>query len=58
MKSALGEEWISDVSHGGWCPKGRKAEDGRIPDKYLLKETSSADYLKRTDRMSWILTLP
>jgi len=20
-----------DVPHGGWCPKGRKAEDGRIP---------------------------
>ena len=32
---------------GGWCPKGRKAEDGVIDGKYLLKKvppilTSSA----------------
>ena len=20
---------------GGWCPKGRRAEDGVIPDRYL-----------------------
>ena len=26
---------------GGWCPKDRVAEDGRIPDKYPLKETTS-----------------
>ena len=30
------------IPHGGWCPKGRKAEDGVIPDNYLLEETSSA----------------
>ena len=35
---------------GGWCPKGRKAEDGRIPDKYPLTETGSADYIKRTEK--------
>ena len=35
---------------GGWCPKGRKAEDGRIPEKYPLKETESADYIKRTEK--------
>lgn len=33
----------------GWCPKGRRAEDGPIPDKYPLKETPSADYLQRTE---------
>jgi hypothetical protein len=33
---------------GGWCPKGRKAEDGPIPDDYPLKETKSADYAERT----------
>ena len=37
-----------DVSHGGWCPKGRKAEDGIIPAKYQLQEMSSVDYTKRT----------
>lgn len=36
--------------HGGWCPKGRKAEDGPISAQYHLKETSSASYLQRTDR--------
>ena len=35
---------------GGWCPKGRKAEDGRIPDKYPLQETKSADYRVRTEQ--------
>ena len=37
------------LPHGGWCPKGRKAEDGVIPAKYLLKEMTSADYLVRTE---------
>lgn len=38
------------VPHGGWCPKGRKAEDGRIPDKYHLDEMKSANYLRRTEQ--------
>jgi len=33
---------------GGWCPKGRRAEDGRIPDLYPLQEASSPDYPLRT----------
>jgi hypothetical protein len=37
-----------DWPHGGWCPKGRKAEDGAIPVKYHLTEMSSAEYLPRT----------
>ena len=32
----------------GYCPKGRKAEDGIISDKYPLTETESAGYSKRT----------
>ena len=35
--------------HGGWCPKGRKSEDGPIPLRYLLTETPSASYLQRTE---------
>lgn len=35
--------------HGGWCPKGRKAEDGPIGDQYQLKESPSANYLQRTE---------
>ncbi|NOY36151.1 MAG: molybdenum cofactor carrier [Chlorobi bacterium] len=33
---------------GGWCPAGRCAEDGHIPDRYPLQETSSRDYAVRT----------
>ena len=34
---------------GGWCPKGRRAEDGCIPDRYPLHETPSGDYPQRTE---------
>lgn len=37
------------LPHGGWCPKGRLAEDGEIPAKYQLQEMTSKDYLKRTE---------
>jgi len=33
---------------GGWCPRGRLAEDGVIPGRYPLTETLSADYDERT----------
>jgi hypothetical protein len=33
----------------GYCPKGRKAEDGAIPDKYPFIETHSAGYKLRTE---------
>jgi hypothetical protein len=33
---------------GGWCPRGRRAEDGPIPDHYPLEEMASADYPART----------
>ncbi len=36
------------LEHGGWCPRGRRAEDGRIDVKYQLRETESADYDART----------
>ena len=36
------------LPHGGWCPKGRRAEDGRIPEKYQLQETDSAKPAART----------
>ena len=38
------------IPHGGWCPRGRLAEDGRIPDKYELAETESPDYPARTEQ--------
>lgn len=43
-------EWAlaNGVPHGGWCPRGRKAEDGRIPSRFRLKETRSRTYAVRT----------
>jgi hypothetical protein len=48
-QGALDAAIYCDVPHGGWCPKGRKSEAGRIPDTYNLKETNSANYLVRTE---------
>ncbi|MBI4597736.1 MAG: putative molybdenum carrier protein [Candidatus Omnitrophica bacterium] len=33
---------------GGWCPKGRRAEDGKIPLRYPLNDTPSEEYYQRT----------
>ncbi len=38
------------IPHGGWVPKGRKAEDGPLPRKYRVKETRSANYPERTEQ--------
>jgi hypothetical protein len=38
------------LPHGGWCPKGRRAEDGTIPAQYLLREMPVADYAARTEQ--------
>lgn len=38
------------VTCGGWCPRGRRAEDGVIPDRYPLRETPSDRYPVRTRR--------
>ncbi len=38
------------LEHGGYCPAGRRAEDGRIPERYRLVETASAEYAERTER--------
>jgi hypothetical protein len=37
------------VAHGGYCPRGRRAEDGRIPDRYQLTELPSPAYPARTE---------
>ena len=35
-------------THGGWAPKGREAEDGKIPLKYQLLELDHGGYRQRT----------
>ena len=37
------------IAVGGWCPEGRKAEDGKIPDRYPLVELQDAGYDERTE---------
>ncbi len=49
-RAALDWAIANGVPHGGWCPKGRKAEDGPIAAKYARQETPSAAYLQRTEQ--------
>tara|TARA_B100000809_G_scaffold221029_2_gene229073 strand:+ start:594 stop:1124 length:531 start_codon:yes stop_codon:yes gene_type:complete len=36
------------VPHAGWCPRGRRAEDGPISTEYLLRESPTPEYSERT----------
>jgi hypothetical protein len=47
-RAALDVALERNIEHGGWCPLGRRAEDGRIPERYRLRETYSRDYGVRT----------
>lgn len=38
------------IEHGGYCPRGRRAEDGPIDHCYALVETESPQYHVRTER--------
>ena len=39
-----------DIPHGGWAPKGRKPEDGAMPEKYKLQEIPVSDYPKHIEK--------
>ncbi len=47
-RAALDVALALGMSCGGWCPRGRKALDGPIPDRYPLREAESSDYNLRT----------
>jgi hypothetical protein len=47
-RAALDAALKLGVACGGCCPKGRKAEDGPIPNRYPLAETPSSGYSQRT----------
>lgn len=49
-RAALDVALALGIEHGGWCPQGRRAEAGRIPEHYRLRETSSPRYAVRTRR--------
>lgn len=48
-RAALDAAFQLNLNCGGWCPKGRKAEDGSIDQKYPLKETPTNTYKERTE---------
>ena len=47
-RAALDTALELDLHCGGWCPKGRRAEDGTIADRYPLNETRTEKYNTRT----------
>ncbi len=49
-RAALDAAMATGITHGGWCPRGRLAEDGIIPAHYQLCETESTEYAVRTER--------
>ena len=48
-RAALDAAQALGLPCGGWCPRGRLAEDGPIDPAYALVETPSADYAQRTE---------
>jgi hypothetical protein len=48
-RAALDAARSLGLPHGGWCPHGRKAEDGPLDATYALAETPSEDYAERTE---------
>jgi hypothetical protein len=48
-RAALDSALDAGLAVGGWCPRGRRAEDGPIADRYPLRETPSRGYRQRTE---------
>jgi hypothetical protein len=38
------------IPHGGWIPKGRKTDAGRLPDRYQMWEMPTKSYASRTEQ--------
>lgn len=49
-RGALDAAIARGIEHGGWCPRGRLAENGKIPRRYRVTETMSPEYWVRTER--------
>lgn len=48
-RAALDFALSKGLSCGGWCPKGRLAEDGPLERRYPLLETPSSNHSQRTE---------
>lgn len=49
-RAALDWAIAHGIEHGGWCPAGRRAEDGPLDARYRLVETEKECYRARTVR--------
>ncbi len=49
-RAALDAALALGIPHGGFCPRGRRAEDGPIPGRYRLREMETPGYAARTRR--------
>ncbi|MEW6363834.1 MAG: putative molybdenum carrier protein [Acidobacteriota bacterium] len=49
-RAALDAAMEAGFQHGGWVPLGRLAEDGRVPDRYKMREVAVSAYPVRTER--------
>ncbi len=47
-RGALKAALAAGIACGGWCPAGRVAEDGLIPENYPVQELSGGGYRDRT----------
>jgi hypothetical protein len=48
-RAALDFALARGLAHGGWCPRGRLAEDGPHDPRYELRQTPSRRYAQRTE---------
>lgn len=48
-RAALDAAIAAGLATGGWCPRGRRAEDGPISRRYPLRETPTRAYSQRTE---------
>jgi len=49
-RAALDAAVIAGIPIGGYCPKGRRAEDGVIPEQYPMIELESPESYYRTEK--------
>ena len=49
-RAALDVALRRQVPCGGWCPRGRRAEDGVIPARYPVSELATDSYDARTEK--------
>lgn len=49
-RAGLDAAMEAGIPVGGYCPKGRLAEDGMVPDRYPLTELAKSGYPARTEK--------